>query len=121
MKTARLSFGSIPTLLAGGWQAPGEGAGREAIVVGRRNVGLLREFVGITRARAGAGRAPPADLSKAELEASEAGNDLASVEARRSSDLARLSRLLSRAPAPRSLSFPASSAPSRNGNGNGPA
>lgn len=69
------------------------------IAVGRRNVGLLREFVDITRARVGAGRALQAELSKAELEAAEAENDLASLEARRAPDLARLNRLLSRDPA----------------------
>jgi outer membrane protein, heavy metal efflux system len=69
-----------------------------SIAIGRENLSLLRQFVDITRTLVGTGRARQAGLLKAELESEEAESELKSVEARRSADLARLNRLLSRSP-----------------------
>ncbi len=67
-----------------------------SIAIGRENLGLLRQFVEITRTLVGTGRVRQAELLKAELEAEEAESDLKSVEARRAADLAQLNRILSR-------------------------
>ena len=69
-----------------------------SIAIGESNLSLLRQFVEVSRAMVGAGKARQADLTKAELEAEQAENELASIRARRSSDLARVNRLLSRRP-----------------------
>jgi outer membrane protein, heavy metal efflux system len=69
-----------------------------AIAIGESNLSLLRQFVEVSRALVGAGKARQADLSKAELEAAQAENELHSIRSRRSADLAGLNRLLSRPP-----------------------
>lgn len=69
-----------------------------SIAVGEANLSLLRQFVEITRAMVGVGKARQVELSKAELEAAQAENELQSLRSRRGADLARLNRLLSRPP-----------------------
>lgn len=69
-----------------------------SIAIGEANLKLLRQFVEVSRELVGAGKARQAELSKAELEASQAENELDSIRSRRSADLARLNRLLSRPP-----------------------
>ncbi len=69
-----------------------------SIAIARENLALLKQFVEVSNALLGAGKARQVDLTKAELEAAGAENDLASIEARRRADLSRLNRLLARPP-----------------------